>query len=215
MAAVSSSFVLLVCYSGAVDREHSTMLGALLITSTVVLVVFVVRSLVEDVKKHAMQDEREEVPSDDIGVVVRSLAEDVKKHAMQDERELSSDDIGVEMGALSSVAEDAQAKSNEETSGELTATSKETPQYNLPDRADTASSTSASPWLSILSIGSSTLCAAETADSTPTTLTETGQTSFDELASLAIAAGVDRSEVSRLALAHSKQLSPPVTRDEI
>ena len=59
---------------------------------------------------------------------------------------------------------------------------------------------SASPWSSILSIG--TLCGAETLNAE--TLNEeprpetTVQARFDELSNLAIRAGVDRSEVSRL-----------------
>ena len=62
------------------------------------------------------------------------------------------------------------------------------------------------PWSSILSIGSGTLCGAETAEDDSTT--PGAQASFDKLASLAIAAGVDRSEVSQLARIHSKHLSP-------
>lgn len=53
------------------------------------------------------------------------------------------------------------------------------------------------PWSSILSIGSGALCGAETADDNPTPAA-TAQARFDELSRLAIAAGVDPSEVSRL-----------------
>ena len=65
---------------------------------------------------------------------------------------------------------------------------------------------SASPWSSILSIGSGTLCGAETVEEA-STLETTAQENFDKLASLAIAAGVDRSEVSQLTQSFSKQLS--------
>ena len=79
---------------------------------------------------------------------------------------------------------------------------------------DDETSSPTSPWSSILSISSGTLCAAETADDDETILATSAQTSFDKLASLAIAAGVDRSEVAMLTRMHSKQLSP-ATRDEI
>ena len=73
---------------------------------------------------------------------------------------------------------------------------------------------SASPWSSILSIGSgTTLCGAETVEEA-STLETTAQENFDKLASLAIAAGVDRSEVSQLTQSFSKQLSH-VTRNEV
>ena len=81
------SFVLLVRHSGAVDGQHGVALGALLIATTVLMVMF----------------------------VVRALATDVKKYASKDEHEVSSNDIGVELGALPSVAEDAQAEPREET----------------------------------------------------------------------------------------------------
>ena len=73
------------------------------------------------------------------------------------------------------------------------------------ERKDTNLSSSL-PWSSILSIGSGTLCGAETIDDTVAPAI-TGQPSFDELANLALAAGVDRSDISRLALALSKQLA--------
>lgn len=74
---------------------------------------------------------------------------------------------------------------------------------------------SALPLPSILSIGSGILCGeGTTADDTAVPVIITGQASLDELVSLAIAAGATRPEVSRLALAVSKQLSPTATRDD-
>lgn len=73
---------------------------------------------------------------------------------------------------------------------------------------------SASPWPSILSIGSGTThCGAETVEEA-STLETTAQANFDKLASLAIAAGVDRSEVSQLTQSFPKQLSH-VMRNEV
>ena len=145
--------------------------------------------------------------------VLHTLVTDTKKYAMNNERELSPDDVGVELGVLSSVTEDAQAAPGEDRS-ESTAMGNESPDHKPHGRADASPSSSASLWSSILSIGSSTLCGVETTDTvTDDALTVTGQPSFDELASLAIAAGVDRSEVSRLALALSKQSLHPATRD--
>ena len=87
------SFVLLVRHSGAVDGQHGVALGALLIATTVLMVMF----------------------------VVRSLAAEVKKDAMDDEHESSSDGIGVETGALPSVVADAQTEPGEEA-GKVPAT---------------------------------------------------------------------------------------------
>ena len=68
------------------------------------------------------------------------------------------------------------------------------------------------PW-SLLFMGKSTLCGAETADDDAAPVA-TGHAHFDELAHLALVAGVERSEISRLARAHSKHItissSPPV-----
>ena len=61
------SFSLLVRYSGAVDGEHGVVLGATLITATVGMVAFVVRTLVTDVKKYAMDRDERELTPDDIG----------------------------------------------------------------------------------------------------------------------------------------------------
>ena len=181
------SFSLLARYSGAVDGEHGVVLGATLITATVGMMVF----------------------------VMCALATDVKKYGMDDERELPPDDVGIELGVLPSVTEGAQTESNEETS-ESIAMGNESPDQKPHGRTELLPSSSASPWSSILSIDGGALCGAETTGTvSDDALTATGQPSFDELASLAIAAGVDRSEVSRLALALSKQSSPPVTRDAI
>lgn len=64
------------------------------------------------------------------------------------------------------------------------------------------------PW-SLLSMGKRNLCGAETAEDDAAPIT-TGATDFEELARLAIAAGVARSEVSRLAQAHlARSVAPP------
>lgn len=64
------------------------------------------------------------------------------------------------------------------------------------EHPESSQPSSSSPW-SLLALGSGTLCGAETTDDTAPVVT--GQFGFDELANLALAAGVDRSEVSRLA----------------
>ena len=61
------------------------------------------------------------------------------------------------------------------------------------------------PW-SLLIMGNDSLCGAQTAED-DAQIKATGEQQFDELARLAIAAGVDRSVVSRLASAHSDRLA--------
>ena len=68
-----------------------------------------------------------------------------------------------------------------------------------------ANPSSTLPWSAILSIGRGTLCGTESTEDDSTSV-PTAQASFEKLASLAIAAGVDRSEVSQLAQNFSKQL---------
>ena len=68
-------------YSGAVDEAHDVVLGSLLIASTVVMTVFVAHALMVYMKKHSTNDTRDNSP----------------------------DSSAVEIGALSSVAEDSQA----------------------------------------------------------------------------------------------------------
>ena len=93
------SFLLLVRYSGAAHGENGVTLGVLLIVATVVIVM----------------------------LIARALAADVKKYIYKDEHEVSSIDIGVELGAQSS----AQVEPGEETA-ESTETGNESPECNVP-----------------------------------------------------------------------------------
>ena len=98
-------------------------------------------------------------------------------------------------------AEESNEESGEKEPGEVEAgpsRGRESPANEEKIEALDITCSSTSPWSSILSIGSGTLCAAETAEEDDSKPAATAQARFDELASLALAAGVDPSEVTRL-----------------
>ena len=177
-------FTLLLRIVGLFEREvAATALGTLLCLATVaVLVIALVLANVDRIReKRAELSDVEETPPPSALTIERS--DNDESGGGEPARVI---DVLEEVGAIR-----GRTPLQEEDQEEKVAEPDETP-------------AALTPWSSLLSLGNTAFCGAETTPGDDSTVAlTTGQAHFDELARLAIAAGVERSEVARLARAHS------------